>query len=134
MKVLFSNPPWWEKKEGRFWFWKKHWRVGVRAGSRWPFTYLSNCSPDNFKFGEYLPYPFFMGYATTYAKKETGSDVRFRDSIALRESYNTYFRHLEEERYDYIFDDCSRHFHIRFTRRNKGGDVGHKTVYSFSAL
>lgn len=97
MKVLFSNPPWWDKKEGQLW------RAGVRAGSRWPFTYLVRSAPDNFRFGDYLPYPFFMGYATTYARQKTGADVRFRDSIALRESYETYFRHLEQQKYEYIF-------------------------------
>lgn len=106
MKVLFSNPPWWEKREGSLRSRLKGnswWRVGVRAGSRWPFTYLSNCKPDKFVFGEYMPYPFFMGYATTYAKKATGADVRLRDSIALRESYKTYYEHLIAERYEYIF-------------------------------
>jgi hypothetical protein len=39
------------------------------GGSRWPFTYLVNSSPDQFKFGDYLPYPFFMSYATTCAKQ-----------------------------------------------------------------
>jgi radical SAM superfamily enzyme YgiQ (UPF0313 family) len=101
MKVLFSNPPWWEVKEGRFL--RKKWRAGVRAGSRWPFTYLVNSSPDRFKFGDYLPYPFFMGYAATYAQKMTGVDVRFRDSIALRESYDRYFQYLEFEQFEYIF-------------------------------
>lgn len=101
MKVLFSNPPWWEKKEGPFY--RKHWRGGVRAGSRWPFTYKMRSAPDRFHFGDYMPYPFFMGYAATYAKKATGEDVRFRDSIALRESYGRYYEHLVEEKYDYIF-------------------------------
>jgi len=97
MKVLFSNPPWWENKEGAYW------RAGVRAGSRWPFTYLVRSSPDNFQFGDYLPYPFFMGYAATYAAQKTGADVRFRDSIALRESYKNFFEYLEQEKYEYVF-------------------------------
>lgn len=97
MKVLFSNPPWWEKKEGAFW------RAGVRAGSRWPFTYLVRSAPDQFQFGDYLPYPFFMGYATTYCRQKTQTDVKFRDSIAIRESYQTYFQHLQTEKYEYIF-------------------------------
>jgi radical SAM superfamily enzyme YgiQ (UPF0313 family) len=101
MKVLFSNPPWWENREGRFPTYR--WRAGVRAGSRWPFTGLVRSSPDHFRFHEYRPYPFFMGYATTYAKRETGEDVRFRDSIALRESYDSYFHHLAQESYDYVF-------------------------------
>lgn len=101
MKVLFSNPPWWESPERAFL--RKKWRAGVRAGSRWPFTYLGRSKPDHFKVKDYLPYPFFMGYATTYVAKHTGMDVRLRDSIALRESYESYFSHLRAEQYDYIF-------------------------------
>lgn len=97
MKALFSNPPWWENKEGQYW------RAGVRAGSRWPFTYLVRSAPDQFQFGDYLPYPFFMGYAATYTRKQTQTDVRFRDSLAIRESYQTYFQHLQTEKYEYIF-------------------------------
>jgi radical SAM superfamily enzyme YgiQ (UPF0313 family) len=97
MKVLFSNPPWWVELEGSYW------RGGVRAGSRWPFTLNTQSSPDHFCFGDYLPYPFFMGYAASYAAKMTGADVRFRDSLAIRESYDTYFRHLADERFDYLF-------------------------------
>ncbi len=101
MKVLFSNPPWWEGLHGcppnQFW------RAGVRAGSRWPFTGYIYGKPDHFAPRDYLPYPYFMGYATTYAKRETGADVRFRDSIALRESYEKYYRHVLHEQYDYLF-------------------------------
>jgi len=101
MKVLFSNPPWWEGLEGTAP--NQLWRAGVRAGSRWPWTGLVNSNPGHFRFGGYLPYPFFMGYATTYAARETGADVRFRDSIALRESYEQYYAHMAHERYDYVF-------------------------------
>jgi len=101
MKILFSNPPWWEKKEGPLY--RRRWRAGVRAGSRWPFTYVVNSKPDHFQFGDYLPYPFFMGYATTYVAKGTGANVTMRDSIALRESYASYFSHLAAEKYEYIF-------------------------------
>ncbi|MBP2294307.1 B12-binding domain-containing radical SAM protein [Azospirillum rugosum] len=104
MKVLFSNPPWWVK---RFSFAGEEapasaWLSGVRAGSRWPHTNPAHSSPGNFVFGEYLPYPFFMGYAASYTARATGAKVVFRDSIALRESYAAYFAHLAEERYDYI--------------------------------
>jgi tRNA A37 methylthiotransferase MiaB len=101
MKVLFSNPPWWEGQE-----WvrlRRRWRSGVRAGSRWPFTYVGRSKPDRFKFGDYLPYPFFMGYAATFVAKYTGADVHVRDSVALKESYQVYFRFLQENRYDFIF-------------------------------
>jgi radical SAM superfamily enzyme YgiQ (UPF0313 family) len=101
LKALFSNPPWWERKEGPLF--KRRWRAGVRAGSRWPFTRRVRSSPGRYVFGDYLPYPFFLGYAATYARKATEADVRFRDSVALRESYASWHRHLEEERYDYVF-------------------------------
>ena len=87
-RVLFSNPPWWDERietaGGAYW------RAGVRAGSRWPFTRPSRSTPDRFVWGEYLPYPFFMGYAAAYVRKMTGATVDFRDSIAVRESYESY--------------------------------------------
>ena len=96
MAILFSNPPWWEGRESRGLFKKKRWRRGVRAGSRWPFTYLGRCEPDNYKARDYIPYPFFMGYATSFAQKDIGEDkVFFRDSIALAESYKSYFSYLD---------------------------------------
>jgi len=97
MSIFFSNPPWWEGKESRGFLRKKRWRRGVRAGSRWPFTYLGRCTPDNSRAHDYIPYPFFLGYATTYASKEIGSDkVFFRDSIALSESYESFYKYLDE--------------------------------------
>lgn len=105
MKVLFSNPPWWTDTsvgtDAR-----GHpvtlFGAGVRAGSRWPFTYQIDTGPDNYRFGYYLPYPFFLGYATTYAEREAGADVVFRDSIALRESYAAYKSFLAANHFDYI--------------------------------
>ena len=97
MSILFSNPPWWEGKESRGFLRKKRWRRGVRAGSRWPFTYLGRCSPDNPRAHDYIPYPFFLGYATTYAANKIGEDkVFFRDSIALSESYESFYKYLDE--------------------------------------
>jgi len=100
-KVLMSNPPWWEGKEG--WLFRRRWRAGVRAGSRWPFTQRSLSRPDHWRRLDYLPYPFFMGYAASYVAKHAAVDVTLRDSIALRESYDRYYRHLAEEKYDYVF-------------------------------
>ena len=96
MSILFSNPPWWEGKESRGFLKKKRWRRGVRAGSRWPFTYLGRCTPDNARAHDYIPYPFFLGYATTYTANKIGKDkVFFRDSIALSESYNSFYKYLD---------------------------------------
>jgi radical SAM superfamily enzyme YgiQ (UPF0313 family) len=105
MKVLFSNPPWWQGQalyslpDGRQAL--VH-RAGVRAGSRWPFTFLLGHGPDEYQFGSYLPYPFFMGSAATWANRELGGGVTFRDSIALRESYDKYYEFLEAERFEFI--------------------------------
>ena len=106
MRVLFSNPPWWQELKDVLGSDGHIHRVqmsGVRAGSRWPHSRMSPRTPDNFVFGAYLPYPFFMGYAATYLKKMSGADVVFRDSVALAESYPSYFRFLSENRFDYIF-------------------------------
>jgi radical SAM superfamily enzyme YgiQ (UPF0313 family) len=75
--------------------------AGIRAGSRWPFTFMLPTPPD-FTTCHFQPYPFFMGYATTYLAKQTGADVTFRDSIALRESYERYYAYLRQEKFDYI--------------------------------
>ncbi len=96
MSILFSNPPWWEGKESRGWFRRKRWRRGIRAGSRWPFTSLNKSRPDKRHIKDYTPYPYFLGYATTYAQKQIGkNEVFFRDSIGLSESYKTYFNYLD---------------------------------------
>ena len=105
MRVLFSNPPWWgetkacaDSATGRRFL---MYTAGIRAGSRWPFTFMLPTPPD-FTNCHFQPYPFFMGYATTYVAKQTGADVTFRDSIALRESYERYYAYLRQEKFDYI--------------------------------
>jgi hypothetical protein len=73
-RVLFSNPPWWVSsqtcslttRESVFLR-----RSGVRAGSRWPFTYRGLSHPGFRYSRDYVPYPFFMGYATTYLANAT---------------------------------------------------------------
>ncbi|MBI2434472.1 MAG: radical SAM protein [Candidatus Hydrogenedentes bacterium] len=111
MKILFSNPPWWDAKCGAGS--NERYRAGVRAGSRWPFTGWVASKPDQFQFGDYLPYPFFMGYAATYVAREAGAQVRLRDSIALRESYQAYLEHVEAEQYDYVFiESATPSWHI----------------------
>jgi radical SAM superfamily enzyme YgiQ (UPF0313 family) len=104
MKILFSNPPWWQgrrrvSRDGKS---LTVYRAGVRAGSRWPAVYDTLAAPDDFKPGFYIPYPYFMGYAATYAAKHTRARVTMRDSIGFRESYRSYGQHLDAERYDMI--------------------------------
>jgi radical SAM superfamily enzyme YgiQ (UPF0313 family) len=105
MKVLFSNPPWWDGRQSVTAANGEQldlYVAGVRAGSRWPFTMTLRNPPDQFAYGAYLPYPFFLGYAATYAAKLAGADIVFRDSIALRESYTTYMAFVLAGRFDYI--------------------------------
>jgi len=66
VKVLLANPPW---QRGN--------RYGVRAGSRWPFT----MSIGNGAFPGYIPFPFFLAYATSLLKKH-GIDAIIVDAIA----------------------------------------------------
>jgi radical SAM superfamily enzyme YgiQ (UPF0313 family) len=105
VKVLFSNPPWWEGRQtvtgadGRP---VDAYVAGVRAGSRWPFTTLRAAPPDVPSFGDYLPYPFFLGYAATYAARHADAQVVFRDSIALRESYDSFMAFLLRGGFDHI--------------------------------
>ncbi len=106
MRVLFCNPPWWpgipfsDRGDGPY---EMVVRAGIRAGSRWPYTVVTESRPDQPVWREYMPYPFFMGYATTYVARETGAEVDFRDSIALRESYQAFFDYMTRTHYDYIF-------------------------------
>ncbi len=63
----------------------------------------TNSVPDFVLAREYIPYPFFMAYATTYVTEKTGNWVTFRDSIANRESYDIYYGHIQKWQYDFIF-------------------------------
>jgi radical SAM superfamily enzyme YgiQ (UPF0313 family) len=105
MKVLFSNPPWWDGRQRVVGADGGHtdlYVAGVRAGSRWPFTMTLRHPPGEFAYGAYLPYPFFMGYAATYAARHVAAQVAFRDSIALRESYESYVAFVLAGHFDYI--------------------------------
>lgn len=87
MKILFSNPCWWSQEPGQ------PLRKGIRAGSRWPFTMQAPHLPDQFKFGGYLPFPFFLGYAASFtAKALPDAIVAIRDSIARGESYGKFLQ------------------------------------------
>jgi hypothetical protein len=69
--------------------------MGIRAGSRWPFTRPATHLPDLFSFGGYLPSPFFLEYAASYtANAIPGAKVTLRDSIARGEGYLALFHDL----------------------------------------
>jgi anaerobic magnesium-protoporphyrin IX monomethyl ester cyclase len=65
MKIFLGNAPW--SKEGLY---------GVRAGSRWPHF-------ENPATTDYMPFPFFLGYAAAVLEKE-GFDVLLVDGIAAK--------------------------------------------------
>lgn len=68
MRTILLNLPW--SQDGR---------LGVRSGSRWPFTSLAE------KDGQinYIPFPFFLAYAASLLKKQKKS-VTLIDAIAER--------------------------------------------------
>src|SRR5579864_2697882 len=101
MKVLFGNAPWFDNSD------QQKPRCGIRAGSRWPHTIPLTSIPGEFRHGKYLPYPFFMGYAATYAAKHTDATVLFRDSIARHETYQRFFEYLLNTKPDLIFMECA---------------------------
>lgn len=111
MRVLFANPPWWEGSSeytlpgGKI---KQLWTRGVRAGSRWPHTNIVRSGPDDFVFGDISPYPFFLGWAASYVAAKLNVETVLRDSIALCESYDSFFTFMERQRFDYmVFETAS---------------------------
>ncbi len=97
MKILFSNPPWWTQGA------HGEWRAGIRAGSRWPFTVQTNSRPDEPAYGEYLPYPMFMGFAASWCQRAfPDAEVVLRDSLARRESYETFLNYVASWKPDYV--------------------------------
>ena len=57
--------------------WTVNGRLGVRAGSRWPFTSL----PERDGRIHYIPFPFFLAYASAVLK-QAGKPVQLIDAIA----------------------------------------------------
>jgi radical SAM superfamily enzyme YgiQ (UPF0313 family) len=93
--IAFVNPPFWTTEESKDQEGRRILRQGIRAGSRWPFTRLAYFSPDQYRHGAYLPFPFFMASAAGYVKHhgEALSEpftAIFRDSVARGESYTTF--------------------------------------------
>ena len=101
MKILFSNPPWWSQKISRKTN-KKMLAKGVRAGSRWPFTFICKSTFNKRDYDDYTPFPHFLAAAASYVKKFTSHQVFFRDSIALCDSYENFYKYLEEKNFDCI--------------------------------
>lgn len=87
LRVFLGNSPW--RKPGFY---------GVRAGSRWPH-FESNQS-------EYMPFPFFMAYASALLQRE-GFDVRIVDGIADRMDEQTFLSDIESHCPDILVFEVS---------------------------
>jgi radical SAM superfamily enzyme YgiQ (UPF0313 family) len=70
--------------------WKKNLSLGVRAGSRWPFTSL----PEKDGRIYYIPFPFFLAYATAFLKAK-GKEVKLIDAIAEEINEQTLFEKIK---------------------------------------
>ena len=88
MRVLLANPPW--NEQGR---------KGVRAGSRWPHLKTK-------EEGNYLPYPFFLGYSSSLLKNN-GFQVLFIDAIAEELSVDDFLKRIRDFNPDFILLEVS---------------------------
>ncbi len=71
MKLLLANPPWSKDRANG------ERRYGVRAGSRWPYTAPARSAAEL----PYVPFPFFMAYATAVMEQQERTEVRAFDAI-----------------------------------------------------
>ena len=91
MCVVVLNSPWRNKD-----------RLGVRAGSRWPFTVPSE---KRIKM-DYLPFPFFLAYTTALLKKNNFK-TRFIDAIAQRINAQELMPQIVQISPDFIITEVS---------------------------
>lgn len=97
MKVLLSNAPWYKIDTK-----SKTGLLGCRAGSRWPHM-------RDYKgkmISRYQPFPFFLATASSMLKN-AGFEVILRDSIVIGETYEEYYRFVEEVKPDFIMLEVS---------------------------
>ena len=76
-RVFLGNAPWRQKG-----------RLGVRAGSRWPFSMPVSHGE---KVPSYVPFPFFLGYATSVLEK-AGFSALLMDAIAMGVDEDTFIQ------------------------------------------
>jgi len=88
MKIVLANLPW--IADGR---------TGVRAGSRWPHL-------KSLEEGDYLPYPFFLGYASAILKKE-GFDAKLIDAVAEGTSEENFIVRVSQIKPAFFFVETS---------------------------
>lgn len=78
-------------------------RKGVRAGSRWPFSFPTT----GICFNRYYPFPFMMAYSAALVKSK-GYDVDIIDSIVNNEcSYEHYIKDIKRAKADIVVLECA---------------------------
>ena len=92
MKVFLGNAPW-----------VKGDRLGVRAGSRWPFTIKSE---KNEEIPGYLPFPFFLAYSAAVLEKNN-TDVLLVDGIAEGDTQEKFIGKIEDFNPDLVLLETS---------------------------
>jgi len=88
LKILLANLPW--QRDGKW---------GVRAGSRWPHIKDENE-------GEYLPFPFFLAYATSLLQKHN-IDASMIDAIAEQITEDQFLEKISRTQFDYLVVETS---------------------------
>ena len=88
LKILLVNLPW---QRGGVW--------GVRAGSRWPHI------KDEGE-GDYLPFPFFLAYATSLLQKHN-IDAMMLDAIAEEFPEDKFLKTISRRNVDYLVSETS---------------------------
>jgi len=94
MKILLANPPWY--------YFDKHGkkRIGVRSGSRWPFTiYYGN------DIG-YRPFPFFLAYTQSLLVKNK-IESYFLDSITANHTYDQFYSIINKKNPEFVLIETS---------------------------
>lgn len=88
LKILLANLPW--QRDGK---------IGVRAGSRWP--HIKDKSEGN-----YLPFPFFLAYATSLLQKHN-IDANLVDAIAEETAEDKFLEKILGKDFDYLVAETS---------------------------
>lgn len=99
MKVVFAN------NRVRIPLNKDYDRYAIKAGSRWPWTFLV---PKNKRIKCRPPFPLFMGYAAGFLKKH-GYEIGILDGVPVDMPEEEFIERLKEEKPDIIVIETVTH-------------------------
>ncbi|MBM3861939.1 MAG: radical SAM protein [Verrucomicrobia bacterium] len=102
MKILLANPPARIPLEGT----KE--RFFVRAGSRWPFSFVKDCAEAPW----YAPFPFYLAY-TAAILHDDGHDVYVIDAVPLNYTVEEFLNEVVEVKPDIVlFESATPTFNL----------------------